>query len=433
MTNLQVGLGRRRFLGGAAVLAGGAVVGSALTLGSEAAKAASPEYLTGWNIYSGSAAIQEIIDAITRHTPGVIRWQVEWDLYHTQALGGPYVPDPPNWARYRPFFEALLPSEANPAGTKLYVQLRVKNTLWEGLGAQFLGQVPGSKWAKPEGWTNYPSSVEQSYLPFVQSLRSVLDEYGLDPVWGAWNEADMRFRWNGWLMEQVDNMPEPWTCQMHDWAYWSGGAGDRWRELHEVNGLSARYNTSQIARTDFINATMAIPQVGEIALSRYYANEWKANKTVDYFAQQLPRYDAAAGGRRLPFLVTECGPDAIYAPLSTKNAARLWQRHNLLTQANAVAGHPLEGRYLGMCSHMTPNRDDIADPNWKWWEYRSEYDQYLDDEDPIAGQTPTTTKPPPSTRPQPQPPTLSPSFWDALWDTFVKVLVLLAGLFALLA
>ncbi|MCC7079015.1 MAG: twin-arginine translocation signal domain-containing protein [Acidimicrobiia bacterium] len=424
MSDLHVAIGRRRFLGGAATLTGGLVVGSSLALGPDVAEAASQDYLTGWNLYTSQAASPNVLSAIGTHKPTAVRWLVEWDLLHTQDMGGSYVPDPPRWEEYRPFFEALLPSEENPAGTKLYVQILAKDALWEGSGPSYLGQIPGTKWCKAGSFTNFPADIEASYLPFARSLKAILDEYGIDPVWGAWNEADMRFKWNGWTMARTPNSVEPWTCRLNDWAFWSGGAGDLWRDLHAVHGTAATYNSSQIVNETFITPTMAIPQVKEISLARYYAGEKLANGVLTFFESMLPTFDAATPGETLPFFVTECGvdSDSIYATLSTENAARLWQRHNLATIADKTPGNPLYGRYLGMASHMRPNFTDASDPNWRWWEYRPEYEQYLDDEEPVPGAPSPTPEPKPRTRPRSQ----SQSMWQVVWGLIVGIVMFFA-------
>lgn len=400
---------RRDFLKG---LAGGAAAAAAAStpISSAVAATLAPENTTpgaptcgsvtpgvspraGWNIYDFEAIDPTHMASMRALRPTILRWFVSWDRYHLQpstgATGG--VVSPPNWlaSPYKAFFQELAPSTANPRGTTLVVQMQVKSPSWEGDNYPSLN--PGTKWTRSDQFfgRQYPErfGVASTYGAFVKSLDAALASLNVSVIWEAWNEADLRGQIG--VVGAAENFLDPWYVNPFNlvtgvpWYYWSGGAGDMWRSLHQQLP-NAAWGSSGLIKPNWIQRTAQFTEVNHVSLHRYYP--YGRITALDYvkdIENLVTTWDKAAPGlpKRKVFL-GECGLESINQNTDLAFAATLYRRHEALSQANENPASPLFGRYVGTVAHnggpgtKTSWQLDPADPAAAWWQYKSQYDQY---------------------------------------------------------
>lgn len=436
---------RRRVLGGIGAAAAAGIVGPVLFSGAANAELypgtyegdptdpTKPPILwgdlapAGWNIYSFEAERPELVEAINIHQPQHIRWFVEWDRYHNQTEGGPFVPPVPDWAAYQNFLQALAPTEANPNGIKLHIQIFMFGAFWENQGPEWIDHKPGVQWAKATAFRNIPADIDASYGAFVRSLRDTATNAGVSTTFGAWNEPDQRYQWNGFGFQRVWNYRVPWDTSLGNTAKWSGGTGEYWRALHTTMP-DENWTTSMVVEENWLRDTAAIPEIDTIAHGFYFGNSTGPSDMLDEYVRVVGLWDAAAPDVKRPFFVSETSTNYENVPYDDREVARIWQRHNLLSRASRVPTHPLYGRYQGMCNHNPLPWDDPSDPKWAWWKWRPEYATYLEEERPIAdegGYNPVTPPPPP---PPPPPPTPEPDFFTWILAAIVAFILALLGI-----
>ncbi|GEM_PF-1970565 len=333
----------------------------------------------GCNFYTHTPLEAGYLEGLRVNRPMALRWILEWDRIHLQRPGGPIIPSPPNWETFEEFFALLAASPQHPEPIKLIIQIWVKDPMWAGFGISFQGQQPGTQWAKPAVQENFPVDIEQSYGVFLTSLQNKLTQMGVTDVeWGAWNEADARLKAGLQGMKRdTSNHAQPWRVNPLEWSWWSGGTGEKWEALHTALP-GASFTSSGVYGDHWIASTAALPTVSTIDLHRYTGGDRSAHELVQHVEERLGRWDAAApSGLKRPFVLGECASNSKHSLLTVKESARLWQGHRLLQEAHNEKNSALYGRYKGMMAHVALPADNASNPNWSWWQYRPEYDQYL--------------------------------------------------------
>lgn len=411
---------RRRVLGGIGVAAAAGLVGPALLSGAAGAALYPGTYEgtpgdpskppirwgdmapAGWNIYSFEAERPQLVDAIRIHKPQQIRWFVEWDRYHNQTQGGPAVPPPPDWKAIEGFLKALAPSPENPQGVELHIQIFMFGPYWENKGPQWIGHRPGTQWAKSDNFQNFPDDINASYGTFVRSLRDVAMRFGVRTTFGAWNEPDQRYEWTGLGFVRLWNYTVPWVTTLGNSAKWSGGSGEKWRALHTTMP-NETWTSSMVFEDGWVRATAQIPEVRTIAHGLYFAGQSGPSDMLDEYVRVLKLWDDAAPTTKRPVMVSETASNWEKVTYDDREAAMLWQRHNLLSRASRVPTHPLYRRYLGMMNHNELPWNDPSDPKWAWWKWRPEYAQHLQPERPIPDEDAYMPPAPPAPAQQPDP------------------------------
>lgn len=348
-----------------------------------------PRY--GWSVFDFEALDPAQMTALRAHRPTMLRWFVSWDRYHLQPNTGGTgsIIAPPDWlaSPYKAFFEQMLPSSANPRGTTLIVQMLVKSPSWEGDWYPFYN--PGTKWARNDKYfgRQYPDrfGVAPTYGAFVQKLDAALRSVGVDVIWEAWNEADLRST----IGPLGPNFLDPWYVNPFNlvsgvpYFYWSGGAGPMWQSLHQQLP-GAAWGSSGLIWPSWIQRTAQFPEVGYIDLHRYYLyGQLTAQAYVKDIENLVAVWDKAAPGlpKRKVFL-GECGLGSIKQDTDLAFAATLYRRHVALTKANSDPTSTLYGRYVGTIAHnggpgcRSTWQLSPTDPAAAWWQYKPQYEAF---------------------------------------------------------
>lgn len=342
-------IGRRRFVRGSATCAAlalsplassqlldGCDSWSGKSPGPSPTTTTEPAYTprAGYTVWDSDASETTTVQGIYEMAPGLLRWYVDWDRFQSTN-------NPVNWSTYRPFMEALA-----SVGATLYVQ--ISNADW----------FPS--WARVSFWVNYPT--ESAYQGFVDGLAAELATAGVDVVWEAYNEPDLRW---GLLdidgspsppSEPVQNYPYAWTINLLDlnrgYAKWTGGSGSRFAALH-YDPERTYASCGVQGYTAWVQATAHL--FGQIDLHHYFLSN-----SIDWYlsslAGHLAKYDAVSPG--LPFVIGEAGTSPTSAEPPADEFTRLRDRHD------AVATE-YGDRYIGMIALTPAARLDL---DTGWWD-----------------------------------------------------------------
>jgi len=346
----------------------------------------------GWCIYDQAFASQAHLSALKEQRPTIVRWFLSWDRYHLQSSGSRTdgIAPLPDWSGYATAFDLCRPSTQHPRGTLLVVQMQCKEPNWTGDAMPSVS--PGTRWARGDGWFGrmYPDrfGVPDTYGAFVNRLSSTLSRAGVDHVFGAWNEVDLRTSitappWAG----AVENFLDPWSVNPFNlvngmpFFHWSGGCGEMYHDLYRSLPM-AKWSTSGIYFPNWLKRTAAFGEVSHIDM-HLYGTEPVADyvKRVEALALQ---WDAAAPN--LPkrrFFIGEGARDSVRDTHDLAGAVWLYERHQALVRANANAASPLYGRYIGFAAHTGGGGTTSCwqlpgtDPAASWWQYKADYANYL--------------------------------------------------------
>lgn len=374
-------------MAGVSLLGAPGLLGAASPAGASSAGAAVVR--TGWNVYDGEINDEAHRAAVIELKPTMIRWFVAWDRWHLITGSGGFPPPAPSnlWRAgdFAETFELLKPSAANPAGTKLIVQIEAKHNNW--MGDLRPWPTPGTMWAKPAKWFGplYPHDPDASYGEFVRDLKEALNDAGVESSFGAWNEPDLRRSPFLALTSNVQNFTYPWAVKPFDfyrgWPLhaWTGGAQEKWQELHDQLP-DEMWTTSGITHDAWIQHTAQVSGIGVLDIHAYFSESSSA-ASVAKVRGEVAKWDAALGGTGLPFFVGETADRSVRANTDVRQAARVFQRHSLLLQESNDPSSPLFGRYLGTTIHALDHAAweiDLDDPAAAWWDYDPAYDEHYD-------------------------------------------------------
>lgn len=437
---------RRDVLKGAAAL--GAATAAGVGLSPQPAQGAVPDPRAGWCVYDQDIVTPKHLAALQSAKPTLIRWFLSWDRFHTLTSAAASIPpDPPEkqrqlWSTAKAVPDAggyygfgnlwplLLPSAANPRGTRLVVQMNIRDRRnWA--GDNWPAGKPGTTWARTDlsvpfssSWSpgrEYPNvagiGIEKSYAAFVQELDVFLANRGLDYTFGAWNEIDlMDKKWGGGYAQQ--NYLDPWyVSDETPWFGWSGGSKTLYDQLFASRGTK-NWTSSGVVYREWMTPTIK-QRVSEIDLHLYCDNAklridangknlWRPRltdqivikypwpSTTSTSLDYLNGWDdacAKAGKPKLPFFIGETGPTGggyvNDRQEFLKQCARLYWRHQDLktwSASTAPADAQFYGRYLGMASHIFCGTGSSPRAVWDyfaddpllpvfltWWNWHPEY------------------------------------------------------------
>lgn len=280
----------------------------------------------GYNLFHWQAVGSKVLQGIRAMRPSLIRWSVNWDAYQPD---GPTAVD---WRSHRVFFELL-----RDIGCQLVVQVTAGIPVW----------------ARPDFTCMYPKPG--SYRQFVEPLAAEVDAAGVDAIWSAWNEPDLR-----WLIgsQGAENYLDPWCINIFDLvkgtAPYSGGARSVFAEMHWDR--SRRWASGGVFTANWVPLTAQYFQV--IDLHEYF-NGRSVDSYLSGIRAKLATYDAVRPG--LPFFIGECAttpdPRDWYRNDSPQELALHRERHTACQQA-------FGSRYLGM---TTITSAQPLDAEKGWW------------------------------------------------------------------
>lgn len=300
----------------------------------------------GWNCYSFELGSLEHVDAVRRLRPRMVRWFVEVDRHvvTNSAVAMPWA------ARYGDAWAALA-----EVGAKLVVQLAMKRPDWT---AGDTGNFTGASLWRAGPRCGWPADPQAKWVPFVLTLADALRPYGVDTVWGAWNEPDWRIVWP-WQ----DRTAPTSEWQSGQWLWltvppshafgWSGGH-ERLKDLR-ARLPQLRWTSDGVGDHDpsgWLAATAADPTVTVIDVHTYMGGRLgddlaRVGRVVDAFDQA--RID------RLPIVIGEYGDDPNGTPYSTE-----WRDRALKFCAALDGTYP--GRVMAVCAHTQGSRSGRTYP-----------------------------------------------------------------------
>ena len=322
----------------------------------------------GWNLYSWQASSPDVIDAVARQKPGLVRWFVEMDRF-LEDENQPFSPSR-TWSwdsetSFDPFFQALADQH-----TTLVVSLWNKD-----------------HWAKSMracdtcAWPNI-----DAFAAFVDDLDDEAGKFGVNVIFEAQNEPDLRW---GSLnaatnIGATENFTTAWNSGLpQGWAQYRGGAGELWQQMHDVidapfasGGIISEYTAEitlsqrlagnyprTVVSTRWID--MTAPLVDYASFHRYGLSNVSVEDYVDWVYDNWSIWNADKG-YPMPFYIGEIGPSSTASTGFTNADAAKMRDIN-----EALATDPrFEGAYLGMIAHVFSSG---GAPNpWEtstgWWD-----------------------------------------------------------------
>ncbi len=326
------------------------------------------ESAAGWNVYSFQANYDSVISAIDRQKPGLVRWFVEMDRFLEDETNPQRPPRAWSWASgssFDGFFQTLADND---------VTLIV--ALWNKDGwAKSMRACNTCDWPKID-----------AFAAFVQDLEAKIASFGINAIFEAQNEPDLR--WGSLNAAHhsgaTENFPNQWQSgwpQGH--ARYTGGTGSLWQQMHETinapfaaSGMQSRYvaeitwiqrlfgnYSNNVTSTRWIDATA--PLVEYASFHKYGLANTTVDEYVDWVYGEWSIWKDRKGAA-VPFFIGEIGPTSTgVTGFTNAEAAEMREIHAALD-----TDPRFEGSYLGMTAHLFSHNDTPFpwETSLGWWD-----------------------------------------------------------------